>query len=578
MLAHSEAAAPLRRCARGARRAGRRGGRRPSAPPPSRALAAATRRRGRHRGGPPPLPRARLPRAGAAATADARRTRGARLRRVPPLRRARPRGDRAAGGGARGPARTPTAPRAPASRRGWPCGWTPRRPAPGARRSSRRRRRWRGGSATATRSPRRSTHPCWSTGDRERSARALRGGRGDPRARAARRARTTRSCWARMARFVDALELGRAAAVEAELTGLRGGRAGEPPHLRRAGACALLRATGATFSGRLAEGRRSSDAAVALARAGAEDAEQEYAVQRLVLASCAGGRRTRVPARSPPTRRATASCPIWRRCSRPRPGTWAAPAEAPEAIDGIDRDGFAGWPRRRTGWRAAPCSRSPSPAWATAMTRSACGAAGARRRPQRRDRPRLGGDWGRSRGRSGSSPRRSGAADECRQRFRDAAALAGSWGAPAWELRALWDRLAAGLADARAHALAGARARARGRARAAVGRRAAARGSSEDDAVGLLHPAVEPVRRGDDVAGAAPVRAPGVADDEAVGVVADERAGVQDGLMAWPNRLSGPSPATNAAVEPRGQQHRSVLIEPLPPASRARPGRRRRAL
>ena len=46
-----------------------------------------------------------------------------------------------------------------------------------------------------------------------------------------------------------------------------------------------------------------------------------------------------------------------------------------------------------------------------------------------------------------------GRPDEARARFRDAAALARSWGAPAWELRVLSDQLGAGLADAERYAL-----------------------------------------------------------------------------------------------------------------------------
>ena len=146
--------------------------------------------------------------------------------------------------------------------------------------------------------------------------------------------------WARMARFVEALELGRAAAVQAELTGLAAvERESRRPYVEWC--LALLRSTWATFSGRLAEGVRLSEQAVALARAGAEDADQEYAVQRLVHAQLRGrpedagaGALATYAARYP-------ELPIWTAMLAAAAWDLGRADEARQAIDGIDRDGFA---------------------------------------------------------------------------------------------------------------------------------------------------------------------------------------------------------------------------------------------
>ena len=250
--------------------------------------------------------------------------------------------------------------------------------------------------------------------------------------------------WARMARFVDALEAGRAAGVEAELTGL----AAVEEESRRpyvAWCVALLRATWATYRGRLEDGARLTEAAVELARAGAEDADQEHAVQRLVLAGLrwrpddAGrGALSTYAARY-------RDLPVWTALDAAAAWAQGRAEEAREAIDALDRDGFAWLAVRPDG--LAACALLAEPVAGLGRERDA-----ARLYELLlpvRDRNAVidhgwaaTGPFARALGRLAAA---LGRRDDAVAHLRAAADLARAWGAPGWELRALGDRLELGL-------------------------------------------------------------------------------------------------------------------------------------
>ncbi len=258
--------------------------------------------------------------------------------------------------------------------------------------------------------------------------------------------------WARMARFVEALEAGRASAVQPELTGLAAlERESRRPYVEWC--LVLLRSTWATFTGRLAEGARLSEQAVVLLRAGAEDVEQEYTVQRLVQAKL----RWR-PEESDRAALSTyavryAELPIWGAMLAGVDWDLGRADDARQAIDGIDRDGFS--------WLAA----TPDGLEGCALIAEAV--AGLERHG---DAERLYellsplaernavidhgwaaiGPFARALAHLAAA---LGRPDDARAHFREAAALARSWGAPGWELRVLGDWIAAGLAGEERDAL-----------------------------------------------------------------------------------------------------------------------------
>jgi hypothetical protein len=253
--------------------------------------------------------------------------------------------------------------------------------------------------------------------------------------------------WARMARFVDALEAGRAAAVEAELTGLAAvERESRRPYVEWC--VALLRATWATFRGRLDEGDRLSEHAVELARAGAEDADQEYAVQRLIRAQL----RWR-PAEAGRTALGTYAArygdlPLWTALHAAAAWADGRPDDARAALDALDRDGFA--------WLAATPDGLASCALLAEPVAGLGRAADAERlaallAPVADRNAVIDHGWAAA----GPFARAlahlalaRGRPDDAAAHFAAAAALARDWGAPAWELRTLGDRLAAGLGSA----------------------------------------------------------------------------------------------------------------------------------
>jgi hypothetical protein len=250
--------------------------------------------------------------------------------------------------------------------------------------------------------------------------------------------------WARMARFVDALEVGHGAAAEAELTGLAAiERESRRPY--SAWCVLLLRSTWATFRGRLDEGERLSEQAVALARAGAEDADQEYAVQRLVLAKLR--RHPEAAGRSALATYAAryGDLPVWGAMLAAVAWDLGRADEARQAIDAVDRDGFAWLAATRDG--LVGCALLAEPV-------AGLGDAAAAERLYRLLAPVADRNAVMDHGWTATGPfaralahlaAALGRPDQARAHFREAAELTRRWRAPAWELLVLGDWLAAGL-------------------------------------------------------------------------------------------------------------------------------------
>jgi hypothetical protein len=250
--------------------------------------------------------------------------------------------------------------------------------------------------------------------------------------------------WARMARYVDALEAGRAAAVEAELTGLAAvERESRRPYVEWC--VALLRATWATFRGRLDEGDRLSEHAVQLARAGAEDADQEYAVQRLIRAQLRWRPRESGRAALGSYAARYGDLPVWTAFHAAAAWADGRPDDARQALDALDRDGFTWLAATPDG--LAGCALLAEPVAGLGRAADA-GRLAALLAPVADRNAVIDHGWAAA----GPFARAlahlaiaRGDTAEAAARFAQAATLAAGWGAPAWELRVLGDRLAAGL-------------------------------------------------------------------------------------------------------------------------------------
>jgi hypothetical protein len=232
--------------------------------------------------------------------------------------------------------------------------------------------------------------------------------------------------------------------IEAELTGLAAvERESRRPYVEWC--VVLLRSTWATFRGRLAEGEQLSEQAVALARAGAEDADQEYAVQRLVLAKLR--RRPQDAGRAALATYAAryGDLPVWGAMLAAVAWDLGRADEARQAIGSIDRDEFAWLAATRDG--LAGCALLAEPVaglgdrlaaehlytlLAPVADRNAVIDHGwAAIGPFARALAHLAAALGQT--------------EQARAHFRDAAELTRRWQAPAWELLVLGDWLAAGL-------------------------------------------------------------------------------------------------------------------------------------
>ena len=293
-----------------------------------------------------------------------------------------------------------------------------------------------------------------------------------------------------------------------------------------AGASTLLRATSATFSGRLAEGAALAEDAAAQIGGAAQDAEQELTVQRLTLAKL----RWRPQDADDAALRAYAAryreLPVWSAMHANLAWELGRADQVAEAVGGDGarrRAGSRRRPRRAVGLRPARGARR-RPRATTALPRSCCAVLDARIATTTRSWITAGRPGARSRGRSGCSPRRSGAPATRSVLFDRAVTLSRRWGAP--RLGAARDRRLARQRRGRARAARPCSRAASGSPTSSSCRGSRAAGQPTRRARSSRSTPVAAIRRRGGVAVAAPVASPGVADDEAGLGVADERAGV----------------------------------------------------
>ena len=366
--------------------------------------------------------------------------------------------------------------------------------------------------------------------------------------------------WARTMLARDALEAGRLDGVDQEFDRLA--RLAEDSHRTYYRWWLLvLQAARALFAGRLADGERLAEQAVALNRRHGDDADQEYTVQRLALACCGTGRTMLRSLRCAITPRATRRSRSGRRCSRRRSGACAPRPRVPASRPAPATDsppcsarparsaGSRCWPSR---WRrSARPSRSRSSARRSSRTRRATSSW-----------TRRGRRSGRWRGRSGCSRPPPGATRRPAAASRRRSSSARPGARPAGSL----PRSATGCARC-AGCGAGHAARAgrcaRPRARHPLG--SGERRRSDDDAVALEQRLLEVSSRGGRVAALAPVRAPAAAHEEAVAAVADQSRGVVRGRGREVERLELRRSRREPLIHADDHQHRPVLVDPAAP-------------
>ena len=248
--------------------------------------------------------------------------------------------------------------------------------------------------------------------------------------------------WARVARLRELFEAGRIEAVDRELEQLeRLGADSRRTYYRWS--VLVLQAARAIFAGRLADGERLAEEAIALNRRHGEDAEQEYTVQRLAL-SMLGGRPQDAPiaalreyaARYP-------QLPVWEAMlARAELGQSRDSARA--ALERCARDGFAALMGTEEWLCGAALLAEPAAALGTPdqIERLAAALAPhAERNVVMDDAWAAFGPVARSLGILASA---AGRADDAGRHFYAAVELAGRWGAAGWELAAIADWLRTG--------------------------------------------------------------------------------------------------------------------------------------
>jgi eukaryotic-like serine/threonine-protein kinase len=257
--------------------------------------------------------------------------------------------------------------------------------------------------------------------------------------------------WAHMSRLVAALERGDPAGVETELAGC----AALARNFRRGyfrWCLLMLRSTWAAFRGRLAEAEGLAEEAVALVRQTAEDADQEYVVQRFTLAKLA--RRPEDadrPALAAYARRYE-ELPVWAAMHADLAHDLGRLDEARASLATAARHDLAVLARTRDarfGFAvlAEPAANLGDPALIARLYELLL--------PDAERNPVMDHGWAawgpvaRSLGLLAAA---LGRPDEAAARMREAAALARAAGAPGWELRALADLAEPGDAE-RARAL-----------------------------------------------------------------------------------------------------------------------------
>ena len=195
--------------------------------------------------------------------------------------------------------------------------------------------------------------------------------------------------WARTIKLRDALEAGELDAVDAELDRLAR-MAAESRRTYYRWCLLVLQAARAIFAGRLAEGERLAEDAVALNRRHGDDADQEHTVQRLALALL---RRRPQDAPIAALRDYAArypALPVWE--AMLAQAEWGLRADgARRSVEACARDGFSGAPAHAgLAVRARPAGRAGRRRGDGRAGRAARRGARSARRPQRRDGRRLG--------------------------------------------------------------------------------------------------------------------------------------------------------------------------------------------
>ena len=360
--------------------------------------------------------------------------------------------------------------------------------------------------------------------------------------------------WARTLRLRDALEAGDVAAAGEELGRLER-LAAESRRSYYRWCLLVLQAAVALFAGRLEEGERLAEQAVALNRRHGDDADQEHTVQRLALA---------LERRDPQTIPLAAlrdyaarypRLPVWQAMLARAEHACGHGEAARAAVAALARDGFAELlrtPDRLCGLvllaepvaahgdagQAGRLAEALAPHLRANAIMDAAWAAFGPGRPRR----------GRPRGRGGPPRRRRG---PLRGR-RSARRGLGRPGVGARRARRLGRVRCAGRP---ARAPRGARSRAG----------AAARRGSDHHAVGLHDRRGEVVLGGRDVAAAPPGVAPGAADDEPVLGVADERGRVQVGRGGPVEGVEHGLAVAERLVDEERDEDRSLLRDPGAP-------------
>jgi hypothetical protein len=250
--------------------------------------------------------------------------------------------------------------------------------------------------------------------------------------------------WARTLRLRDALEAGDVGVAEDELRRLER-LAAESRRSYYRWCLLVLQAAVALFAGRLDEGERLAEEAVALNRRHGDDADQEHTVQRLALAL-----QRRRPADVPlaALREYAARyprLPVWQAMLARAEHALGHAGPARAAVAACARDGFAELlrtPDRLCGLvlLAEPVAAHGAPADVEALAHALA--------PQAAANAIMDAAWaafGPAARAAGVVTAAAGRADEAAAHFHAAAALAARWGAPAWELAALADWAASGV-------------------------------------------------------------------------------------------------------------------------------------
>jgi len=247
--------------------------------------------------------------------------------------------------------------------------------------------------------------------------------------------------WARTIKLRDALEEGRLDAVDAELDRLAR-MAAESRRTYYRWCLLVLQAARAIFGGRLAEGERLADEAVALNRRHGDDADQEHTVQRLALAlqrrrpqdaplAALGDYAARYPA-----------LPVWE--AMLAQAEWAMRSDGGRGVEAQSGDGFAALLRSPDWLCGLALLAEPVAAAGTTEQVERLAAALAPHAARNVVMDDAWAAFGPVARPLGVLAAAAGRPDEAAARFAQAVELAARWRAPGWELAAIGDWLRSG--------------------------------------------------------------------------------------------------------------------------------------